>query len=716
MLDYTIIPAVILMSSILLLFAGQKLNRKYRKLINVTASAFPKILINEVFHWSDNHNLDKSTNLKNKINSVFSNHTDKISESKSVSELEALREELEETKKENALLRQNLQSLKDLLDNFPAPVYYKNLEGKYIGCNERFAKLFDKSADEVIGMTVEELIPQRQGKWFHELDLALLKEAGGQNYEATLQITETETKQFQFHKTTFYDKKKQVVGIVGVLFDITERNKLQRELNQALAKSDAVNKSKNEFLTNMSHEIRTPLNGILGYAQLLRNDLSLQEKTRKRISHIENSGKHLLHLINDILDLSKIEAQRYELNNSEFSLANTLHNIIGIGRILAQKRGLHFEHHIDKDLPPFLFGDERKVRQILLNLINNAVKYTETGKITLRVKNEELVSGHSYLRFEIEDTGIGVGSNDLGEIFKPFKRKLEPGKKIEGNGLGLAISRELTRLIGGELFAESTPGKGSTFTAILNLPAANGSIRNNENEQLLITGYEGSKKKILFVDDTDEFRQMLIDLLEPLHFEVIEADNGQTAIELAYKEKPHLILMDFVMPIMDGFESVRRIRRIKDLADIKIIALSASVFEEHRRSGKISGCNDFLPKPIDINTLLEAIRTQLSLNWKYTAHHSPANNMFADSSSQQIEDAILTSDDLPEIGTLKKLLYAAQMGDIRSLLLWIEEAENEIKLKKIKIKMRKYLEEYKIEELISMFQSSISKLSVRTTD
>ncbi len=393
---------------------------------------------------------------------------------------------------------------------------------------------------------------------------------------------------------------------------------------QAKQEADLANRAKSAFLANMSHELRTPLNGILGFAQILGMDDNLTDDQREGIDIIQRSGEHLLNLINDILDLSKIEAGKVELCPSEFSLDNLLSDILELFKVRTQQKGITFTLQPLSPLPMIVYGDEKRLRQILINLIGNAVKFTERGGVTLKVSCLEMSptgsnqTSNSKIRFQIEDTGIGMTAADLKQIFLPFQQAGDSNYRAQGTGLGLSITKRLVDMMSGELHVESTFGKGSTFEFTLVLPILSDSQKPSEGvDTSLLVGFEGLPRKVLIVDDHPENRLVLVNLLSPLGFELQQAGHGKEALEKMQTWQPDLILTDLVMPVMDGFELAKAVRSHPNFQGVMMIAVSANVFETNRQKSIDAGYHDFLPKPIRADQLLELLRKHLSLTWIY---------------------------------------------------------------------------------------------------
>jgi len=474
-----------------------------------------------------------------------------------------------------------------------------------------------------------------------------------------------------------------------------------RDLEEKKDLANDANEAKSEFLANKNRERRTPLNGILGYAQILGRSNTIPEKERHGIRIIHQCGSHLLTLINDILDLSKIEARKLELSSKAIHFPAFIQGVVEICQVRSDQKNLDFIYEPDPNLPLGIEADEKRLRQVLINLLGNAIKFSDRGSITLKVKvkNPNATNSLARINFQIVDTGVGIAANQINKLFQAFEQVGEQKRQHEGTGLGLAISQRIVELMGGQIQVTSELGVGSTFYFEVDLPIASDWIQKSSIQtEGRIIGYEGTPRHILIVDDRWENRSVLMNLLEPMGFRFTEAENGLEALGKARLELPDLMIADLAMPVMDGFEMLKQLRSSEDLKNLRVIVSSASVAEIDQQKSFEMGGDDFLAKPVEFEELLTLLAKHLQLTWKHDT---------TESSSQSNQDLSPTELIPPSVEDLQILLDLALDGLLRELTTVAEEmGQKNPSCKPFTdkvIELAKQFQPEKIEELIQQY-------------
>jgi signal transduction histidine kinase/DNA-binding response OmpR family regulator len=477
-----------------------------------------------------------------------------------------------------------------------------------------------------------------------------------------------------FQRKAAEDARKQTEMIIKDLEnEIAHRQRIEQRLRenesnlkQAILAADSANQAKSVFLSNMSHELRTPLNAILGFSEIMSHDQVLNAQQREKIRIINHSGEHLLSMINDVLDLSKIESGQMTVKTITFDLHQMLTDLEAMMKVRAEAKDLRFEVEMNHGLCQYIHTDIGKLRQILINLLGNAVKFTNQGGISLRATSQLMQdeTTKAMLILEVEDSGIGIPENKLGEIFIPFIQAGRSDRPREGTGLGLAISKSLTALLNGELTVDSTLDKGSIFTVKIPVELSEKSEANieaRERKPVVLGLAEGEPEwRILIVDDNADNLQLLKMLLSHAGFIIKEAYDGQQAIDTFRQWHPHFIWMDMRMPNIDGYEATRTIRSLPGGKDVKIVAITASAFQERKSRILDAGCDDIVRKPYRSHEIFDALHKELGVNFIYDTQREPEVVSIKNLTAEWLEK-------LPE-ETRQALLASAKELDSGSVL------------------------------------------------
>ena len=582
-----------------------------------------------------------------------------------------------EQKRMEETLQKNEQSLKTLLETIPIPVFYKDREGRYLGVNRAFEKLLGKSSEQMVGKSVFELNTPELARIYHARDLELVNNPGVQVYDAMIQDNQGVPHDVIFHKASLADSNGEVTGLVGAIQDITESKRAEEGLRNANAhleeaiaqanymakQADMANVAKSDFLANMSHEIRTPMNGVIGMTGLLL-DTDLSDEQRRYAEVVRSSSESLLALLNDILDFSKIEARKLELELLNFDLRVMLDDLMQIMAMRAHEKGLELVCDIAHEVPGYLIGDPGRLRQILTNLIGNAVKFTSAGEIAMRVSLVSETTAEAVLRFSIKDTGIGISAENQSHLFEKFTQEdASTTRNYGGSGLGLAISKQLVELMGGEIGVVSEKGHGSEFWFTVRLCRQDVKVQDRPLVPADIKQYH-----FLVVDDNATNREILMTQFRAWGVRAEEASDGPEALKalhLAHESGDHfhVAILDMQMPGMDGAELARTIKADKTIKDTILVLMTSLGQRGDAQAMKQLGFAAYLTKPVRQAALFGCLSAVLT-NAAKDQEEQPLVTRHVVNELQRVSMRILLAEDnitnqQVALGILKKLGFSA---------------------------------------------------------
>ena len=514
-----------------------------------------------------------------------------------------------EQKKLDQRLRDQQFYTRSLIESNIDALMTTNPDGIITDVNRQMEALTGATRDELIGAPFKDFFtnPERAEAGIR----MVLREKKLTDYELTARARDGTTTVVSYNATTFYDRGRTLQGVFASARDVTERKRVEIELKQAKAAAESASRTKSDFLASMSHEIRTPMNAIMGIADLLAKT-TLTAEQDKYVRIFRRAGDNLLNLINDILDLSKVEASQLELEQTGFSLTELVEKIMEMTALRAHEKGLVLSYEIEAGVPTDLIGDPTRLQQVLLNLIGNAIKFTEAGEVSLRIALDKDAASPDVLRFTTTDTGIGISKEKLGRIFERFTQAdSSTTRRFGGSGLGLTISQSLVQLMGGHIWVDSVIDVGSRFS--FSLPFERWSEKTRRSAEPVEIGAKQPllALRILLAEDSPDNRIITLAYLEDTPYRLDVAENGAIACDMFQTRLYDVVLMDRQMPVMDGLAATRRIRAwevANGRAPTPIIALTASALKGDRERCLAAGCTAYLTKPIKQEVLLQAIR------------------------------------------------------------------------------------------------------------
>jgi two-component system, sensor histidine kinase and response regulator len=501
-----------------------------------------------------------------------------------------------------------------LIDSIPDLIVYKDPQGRYLGCNGAFSQARGFTAAQLHGRTAHDFFPRERAEFVERLDQEALASVGKHSVEEKVTYPDGTEATVETVRTQLRNAAGEVLGILSIGRNITQRKVMEEEMRSAREAAEEATRAKSDFLANMSHEIRTPMNAIIGMSHLaLKTDLTPRQ--RDYLAKVESSSQHLLGIINDILDFSKVEAGKLDIERAEFDLDKVIAHVADLVAHKAAAKGLEFVLDVAPQVPRRLLGDSLRIGQILINYANNAVKYTERGRIVVKVRVDERTRDDALLHFSIADTGIGLTPEQQALLFRSFQQADSSiTRRYGGTGLGLAISKNLARLMGGEVGVQSRFGEGSTFWFTVRagvvhhtghtVPAGLTS-EGAPLDMVLPAGPEGTR--VLLVEDNEINQLVAQELLGDAGYIVEVAENGKIAVDMVTGREWDLVLMDMQMPVMDGLEATACIRKLANRTGLPIIAMTANAMQRDRDRCLAAGMNDFVTKPVDPEELFRVL-------------------------------------------------------------------------------------------------------------
>ena len=643
-----------------------------------------------------NHSIEVSSREMEKLYAKLEGHNDEL-------EKQVLRRTHELTKA-NRLFR----SLSELA---PVGIFRSDKTRNLVYINQFFREIFNRKDDTLLGNRWREFVFLENQEESRNFENFADETENSSHFEFQISIHDGQRKWVKMQTIPLQDDNGQVAGFVGTLEDITKHKHYEQSLLQSKEAAERATRAKSRFLATMSHELRTPLNAILGFAQIMQRDSAATPNQLENLDRINRNGSHLLGLINDVLEISKIESGKTRLTTRPCNLHRLLKDLKDIFHHQADQKGLRFSVSGYRSVPKHIVTDERKLRQILINLLSNAIKFTSHGFVKLAVSvksNSKLLSCGKQalkLQFKIVDTGKGIAEEEKEKLFKAFSQTASGEDLQEGIGLGLNISQEFARMLDGGISVESEPDKGSTFFLDIRTWVADRSSVEAIPAKGSVIGIEPDQttNRVLIVDDNEDNREILAEFIQVIGFPIREANNGKEAIRIFKAWNPTLVFMDLMMPIMDGFETTRKIRKI-DTKNTVIIALTAGAFNRAEKEYCKKGFDDVIFKPFQENILFSKISKHLKVNY---LHQNLSPRLNTSSSSHWSMDVSVNELAQQPITWRKKLYTMALEGEADEGKKLV--AEISAKYPQLAESLYQLIEYYQFDKLVNLVNEAIGE-------